>query len=119
MTTRLDDAPPGLAHLLPPVRQVLSWPEKDRIKFAYTDRWIEYPAAGRALAAMDDLLVQPNQTRMRGVLVAARPDNGKTSVLRRFLDLHPVTARESGETNTHGGHGGTDPLARLAHSLVR
>lgn len=97
MTDQLDGAPSGPAHLLPPVRKVLSWPQKERIDFAYADRWIEYPSAGRALRAMHDLLAQPNQTRMRGVLVAARPDNGKTSVLRRFRDLHPVTARESGQ----------------------
>lgn len=99
MTDQPDGAPAGPAHLLPAVRQVLSWPQEDRIAFAYTDRWIEYPAAGRALRAMGDLLAQPNQTRMRGVLVAARPDNGKTSVLRRFRDLHPATARESGGTS--------------------
>lgn len=90
---------PGPDHLLPEARRLLGASEAERISYVRRDKWLEYPAAAAALKAMGDLLERPNQTRQRGVLIAARPDNGKTALLRRFRNLNLPTTRESGEAS--------------------
>ena len=99
MTAQPDDDAPGPDHLLPQVRGMLERPAEQRIAYVRRDKWLEYAAASVALKAMSDLLAQPDKVRQRAVLVAARPDNGKSALLRRFAALNRPTALESGEAS--------------------
>ena len=99
MTAQPDDDAPGLDHLLPQIRPMLAWPTAQRIDYIRRDKWLEYPAASAALRAMSDLLAQPDKVRQRAVLVAARPDNGKSALLKRFAALNRPTALKNGEAN--------------------
>ena len=88
----------GLGHLLPAVREVLGRPREERVLFAQEDRWMEYPAATRALKVMADLVERPRGIRNRGRLIAARPNNGKSALLHRFRALNPAASLETGGT---------------------
>lgn len=94
-----DRADERLGHLLPVVRAVLERPREERVRFAQEDRWMEYPAATKALKIMMDLVERPRGIRNRGRLLAGRPDNGKSALLHRFRLLNPATSLETGETS--------------------
>lgn len=94
-----DRANDHLGHLLPAVKPIVELPREERVRFAQEDRWMEYPAATRALRVMTDLVERPRGIRNRGRLLAGRPDNGKSALLHRFRVLNPVTTLESGETS--------------------
>ena len=93
-------ARPSQDHLLPDVRKMLDWPVAERLAYVEQDKWLNYPAAQAAINAMSDLLARPAQVRMRGVLVTARPNNGKTALLKRFGVQNRPTLLESGSANT-------------------
>lgn len=94
-----DDGADGrLGHLLPAVRPILGLPREERARFAREDRWVEYPAAAKALSAMADVVERPRGIRNRGRLLAGRPDNGKSALLDRLRALNPATSLETGET---------------------
>ena len=99
MAAHTEDGTPGPDHLLPQIRTMLGWPAEERIRYVRRDKWLEYAAASATLKAMSDLLVQPNKVRQRGVFVIARPDNGKSALLRRFAALNRPTTLESGEAS--------------------
>jgi len=88
-----------LGHLLPEVAVLIDRPVEGRIWFVRQDKWIGYARADEVLAAMRDLMDQPQQRRRRGMLVAGRAKNGKSTLLAQFLDEHPVTTREGGEAD--------------------
>lgn len=46
---------------------------------------------------MEDLYNYPQQTRMRSLLVTGNPNNGKSSILERFLEQHPPSSVDEDE----------------------
>lgn len=84
------------AHLDPEVAQALTLPTPERIAFCQTDRWIGYTRATQILKQLDQLLVYPKSLRMPNLLVVGRSGNGKSSLLERFYNRHPVQITESG-----------------------
>lgn len=97
MSTEHGSANGGLGHLLPEVAALISRPVEERIWFARQDTWIGYARANEILGVMRDLVEQPQQRRRRGMLLAGRPNNGKSTILARFRDEYPVTTNDSGE----------------------
>lgn len=89
----------GLGHLLPEIAALIGRPAEERIWFARQDKWIGYARANQALAAMRDLVDQPKQRRRRGMLLAGRPNNGKSALLARFAEEHPMTTNGDGTAN--------------------
>lgn len=51
--------------------------------------WIDYPEATGILGRMTDLQADSAENHARGLLIVGDAGNGKTSILRRFLDLNP------------------------------
>lgn len=86
-----------LDHLEPSVRNAMSLPADDRIAFAQQDRWIGYTRAQEALNTLSDLLSHPRTLRMPNLLLVGESGNGKTTVIERFRELHPVAAQPGGE----------------------
>jgi hypothetical protein len=84
------------AHLDPEVAQALTLPTPERIAFCQTDRWIGYTRATQILKQLDQLLVYPKSLRMPNLLIVGRSGNGKSSLLERFYNRHPVQITESG-----------------------
>ena len=88
----------GMDHLLPRVREMVGRSKEERILFVQEDRWIEYPAATNAIEALSDLLAGPrDQIRPLGLFLAARGNNGKSALLRRFEALNSATSADNGE----------------------
>ena len=75
-------------HLHPSAVDALSLSDEDRIRYILGDRWIGYAAANDALANLNRLLTQPKVYRMPNRLLVSDTNNGKTSLLRRFVQLN-------------------------------
>lgn len=70
--------------------------DQERIDFIYQDKWVGYPAAKKILAEMENLLIEPDRQRKRFMYIEAPSGNGKTTLLRRFLQMHPFERDEGG-----------------------
>lgn len=75
-------------HIHPDFRHVMGMSDRDRIAFLDEPRWIAYPVANRVLDTLRGLMEKPTRPRMPSLLIVGEPNNGKTTVVRRFLDLH-------------------------------
>lgn len=78
----------GYEHIHPDFRHILGLSAKDRIAFMDQPRWIGYPAANRIIETMRGLMEKPTRPRMPNLLIVGEPNNGKTSIVRRFYELH-------------------------------
>lgn len=78
----------SLDHIHPDFRHIMGMPDRDRIAFLDEPRWIAYPVADRVLDTLRGLMEKPTRPRMPSLLIVGEPNNGKTTVVRRFFDLH-------------------------------
>ncbi|EHJ03941.1 TniB family NTP-binding protein [Marinobacter manganoxydans] len=67
-----------------------------RIAYIKQDRWIGYPAATRIAQGLNDLITHPTSSRMPSMAIVGRPNNGKTTLVRRFISMHPSQNTENG-----------------------
>lgn len=84
-------------HLEPQVAAALSLPAEERVAYAQQDRWIGYSRAQDALRTLSDLLNHPRTLRMPNILLVGQSGNGKSTIIDKFRELHPVTIQEGGE----------------------
>jgi hypothetical protein len=75
-------------HLSDAAAELAEMSDDKRILAIREGSWLGYKDAKRILARMDELLAYPRITRMPNMLLVAPSFNGKTSILRRFMDLH-------------------------------
>lgn len=78
----------GYEHIHPEFRHILGLSGKDRIAFMDQPRWIGYPLAQRIIETLRGLMEKSSRPRMPNLLIVGEPNNGKTTIVRRFLDLH-------------------------------
>jgi hypothetical protein len=93
-----EDKRDGCEHLLPQIRETLSWSIGDRIDAVRRDCFVAYPLAEEALAHMEEMLASPRNLRPDNYLVAGPAGMGKTSIVREIESRHPpmpVQKRES------------------------
>jgi GTPase SAR1 family protein len=88
-------------HLCPEAREALQLPTPERIAFAREDRWVGYTRAQQIIRQCDDLLIYPRSLRMPCLLIVGRANNGKSSIIQRFIQRHPPISDASGG---YGGH---------------
>lgn len=84
-------------HLQAEVIPVLEYSRADRISFCQADRWIAYTHAEYVLKRLSDLFEHPQTLRMPSVLIVGESNNGKSSILQRFISLHPMEMIENGD----------------------
>lgn len=72
-------------NLLPAVADMLKLSEIERIQFIQKEKWIGYPNANYVMEQMTFLLKHPRKTRMPSMLIVGGTNNGKTSLIQRFL----------------------------------
>ncbi len=87
-----------LAHLHESAQKLINASDDERIRSIRSGFWLSYPKAKEILAKMEDLLNYPRITRMPNMLLVAPSFNGKTSILERFVSLHPPVLAASGES---------------------
>lgn len=83
-------------HVNEDVEPVLELPNDERIAYCKSDRWIGYTRATQTLQQLDQLLLYPKSLRMPNVLIVGRSGNGKSSILERFSNRHPVQVTATG-----------------------
>ena len=77
----------GYEHIHPDFRHVMSLTDKERIEFLDQPRWIGHKFAQQILDTMQGLMHKPERPRMPNLLLVGEPNNGKTTIVRRFRDL--------------------------------
>lgn len=83
------DASGDYLHLAPSVREGAALPANERIRLLLQDRWIGYRTAKQALGRLQELLDYPPRDRMPNLLLFGPTNNGKTKIIRRFIQLNP------------------------------
>lgn len=78
-----------LNNLLPSVREKLNLSNDDRKEFILEEKWITYPNAKEILDKLEFLYKHPKKTRMPCMLIVGGTNNGKTSIINKFLKKHP------------------------------
>jgi len=75
-------------HIHPDFLHVMNMPDKERIRFLDQSRWLGYPTATLILDTLRGLIEKPAKPRMINLLLVGEPNNGKTTIIRRFHDTH-------------------------------
>ena len=78
-----------LNNLLPSVREKLNLSNDDRKEFILEEKWITYPNAKEILDKLEFLYKHPKKSRMPCMLLVGGTNNGKTSIINKFLKKHP------------------------------
>lgn len=68
---------------------------ESRINYIKEYRWIGYKGATYIMEKLDELLAPNNDHRVDCMLLIGEPNNGKTALLLRYLDLHPSYIEDS------------------------
>lgn len=62
----------------------------DKIAYIAKENWINYPLAQSILKQLEDILTyEQGKDRVTSILLVGSSNNGKTSLLQRFTELHP------------------------------
>ena len=99
MTTKVTNN--TMPHLNQKVKALLSLSDEERFKHINSPRWIGYPRAKQILGKLEELLNHPKQHRMPNLLIIGDTNNGKTMIVNRFRQLHPVDHNPEGETTIY------------------
>lgn len=86
------------SHLGPKAVAALELSDEERIHYNWSDRWIGYDAAKEIIDYMDFLLAFPKVERMPCLLIVGESNYGKSTILKRFLALHPLDDNPDGST---------------------
>lgn len=85
-------------HLSAAAREQLLLPDAERIHVIAAGAWLPLRHAKTALTKFEELLTHPVVTRMPCYLLVGPSYSGKTSILERFLELHPPDLSPDQET---------------------
>ena len=77
-----------LNNLLPAVREKLDLSNEERKEFILEEKWITYPNAKEILSKLEFLYKHPKKSRMPCMLIVGETNNGKTSIINKFLKEH-------------------------------
>lgn len=87
-----------MEHLHPATREVAGMEATERIRRLWGERWIGYPRAKLVLDRLNDLLRRPPTHRTENLLLAGETNNGKSTIVREFVEQHKavLTAGQEG-----------------------
>lgn len=75
------------SHLHPDLLAVIDMPAQDRIRMMDSPRWIGYSRATEVMDFLQGLLIKPQRPRMPNLLLIGDPNNGKTTLIRHFVEV--------------------------------
>lgn len=71
-------------------QKLLNKSNEERINYISRETWVDYPVAENILNKMERLIrYEKNKSRITSILLVGSSNNGKTSLLERFEELHP------------------------------
>ena len=79
-----------ILHLREEVIPYLARSDEERIAFINKPKWLGHAKAKQLILKMEDLLNHPASHRMPNIVIKAETNNGKSSILNKFLELHPT-----------------------------
>lgn len=82
---------PDYKHLHQDFLHCMALSDEERIAILDVPRWIGYERATQVLGVLQDLMNKPKKPRMPNLLIVGDSNNGKTTLIRRFVDLHGVS----------------------------
>ena len=83
-----EEKPTEFEHLLPEYWHIAMCDDEERIRYMAKPRWIEYSGAIKILKELKRLLDLPVRTKMQNMLIVGEPNNGKTTLVRTFREMH-------------------------------
>lgn len=78
-----------MQHLHESAIAVVGLSNEERINSIYEDIWVNYDRARNILSLMSELLHRPKKPRMENLLLVGESNNGKTTLVKRFVDENP------------------------------
>ncbi|EKN3402657.1 TniB family NTP-binding protein [Yersinia enterocolitica] len=133
----------NLSHIHPEFHHVMLLSDAERMDFLDAPRWIGYTRAKHVLDTLQGLMRQPSRPRMSNLLLVGDPNNGKTTIARRFFELcgkayvndnaepvMPVVLAEAPPTADEKGlyisilerfytpYRATDPVSKLRYQVI-
>lgn len=90
-----------LSHIHSDLRHVAGLPNEERVRFLYEPRWLGYPKAVEIIGRLRSLLEIPARPRMPNLLIIGEPNNGKTTLIRRFVKMHGQRYVDEDEGEPH------------------
>lgn len=71
-------------------QKLLNKSDEERLDYISRETWVDYPVAEHILNKMERLIrYEKNKSRITSILLVGSSNNGKTSLLERFAELHP------------------------------
>ena len=75
-------------HLIQQAQDALLLTDEERIAFMLNEKWFLYPIAKEFLKELEFHLKHPKKNRMKGRLIVGGTNNGKTSIVNKFIRSH-------------------------------
>jgi len=76
------------SHIHPQFQSIADKPNEERIEFIDEPRWLGYPRAKEVHSLLLEMLHKTKRPRMGNLLIVGDSNNGKTTIVRRFCELH-------------------------------
>lgn len=80
-------------HLIAASKNAVTFPLEERIAYLKRPKWIGYDRAKEILNKLEDIFNRPKSPRMPNLLIIGETNNGKTSIIHRFYEMHPASDR--------------------------
>jgi GTPase SAR1 family protein len=77
-----------LSHIREDFRENVSMSDEQRIRFFNQTRWIGYTRANRIIETLAEYMNRPQRPRTVGLLLTGPSNNGKTTIVNRFMELY-------------------------------
>lgn len=89
----------GLAysHLAEAVKPLIEKTDAERLRRVRSDKWIGYRRAVEILESLNELVEMDKKVRMPCLLIYGLSNNGKSSILNRFIEKSPISVNEDGD----------------------
>lgn len=86
-----------MSNLNEEAREALQLSDEERIRYIRRDTFVPYPAAKAAQKVLGNMLDWPRCSRMPDRLLVSETNNGKTALVRRFVEMHAPQKNPDGE----------------------